>query len=111
MKCVFRASNGLEAHMVADLLDQVGIMAQVHGDLLQGGVGELPAMGLASVWVAESDETRAHEIIREFDRRQPALPASSSTPVASATLASFAKGFLLGLVCGALLVFAFLVWR
>lgn len=36
MKCVFRARDAIEAHMLADLLDQVGIMAQVQGDMLQG---------------------------------------------------------------------------
>ena len=46
MKCVFRARDAIEAHMLADLLDQVGIMAQVQGDMLQGAVGELPAAGL-----------------------------------------------------------------
>ena len=47
MKCVYQAGEALEAHMVAGLLEQVGIAAQVRGDLLQGGVGELPAAGLA----------------------------------------------------------------
>ncbi|MDX1804249.1 MAG: DUF2007 domain-containing protein, partial [Alcanivorax sp.] len=75
MKCVFHAGNGLEAHMVADLLNQAGIMAQVHGDLLQGGVGELPAGGLASVWVADSDTRRAAEVIQDFERHQPELSA------------------------------------
>ena len=74
MKRVFEARDGLEAHMVAGLLEQAGLMAQVHGDLLQGGVGDLPALGLAGVWVADSDEERAREVIRDYEANQPEAP-------------------------------------
>ena len=101
MKCVFRARDGIEAHMLADLLEQVGIMAQVQGDMLQGAVGELPAAGLASVWVAESDEARAREVIADFEASQPADTQDSHR---QATQGSFTRGLLLGMVIGALLV-------
>ena len=101
MKCVFHARDGIEAHMLADLLDQVGIMAQVQGDMLQGAVGELPAAGLASVWVAESDESRAREVIAEFETSQPADTVQAARPEAQR---SFSQGLLLGMVIGAVVM-------
>ncbi|QJX02306.1 DUF2007 domain-containing protein [Alcanivorax sp. IO_7] len=71
MKRVYEARDGLEAHMVAGLMEQAGIMAQVRGDMLQGAVGELPAAGLASVWVADDDEARARAVVRDFEAEQP----------------------------------------
>ncbi len=85
--------------MLADLLEQVGIMAQVQGDMLQGAMGELPAAGLASVWVAESDEARAREVIADFEASQP---ADSVSPPRSVGPRSFTRGLLLGMVIGAL---------
>ncbi|MGJ3255622.1 MAG: DUF2007 domain-containing protein [Alcanivorax sp.] len=105
MKCVFHARDGIEAHMLADLLDQVGIMAQVQGDMLQGAVGELPAAGLASVWVAESDESRAREVIAEFEASQPADIGQSVRPGAQR---SFTRGLLLGMVIGAVVMLVLL---
>ncbi len=67
MKRVYEARDGLEAHMLAGLLEQAGILAQVRGDLLQGAVGELPASGLASIWVAEDDESRSLELIADYE--------------------------------------------
>ena len=101
MKCVFRARDAIEAHMLADLLDQVGIMAQVQGDMLQGAVGELPAAGLASVWVAESDEARAREVITDFEASQPADSPATHRPQAQA---SFTRGLLLGMILGAVMM-------
>ena len=71
MKRVYEARDGLEAHMVAGLMEQAGIMAQVRGDMLQGAVGELPAAGLASVWVADDDEAEARAVVRDFEAEQP----------------------------------------
>lgn len=105
MKCVFRARDGIEAHMLADLLEQVGIMAQVQGDMLQGAVGELPAAGLASVWVAESDETRAREVIADFEASQP---AESPLPGRPEVQRSFTRGLLMGMVIGAVVVLVLL---
>ena len=37
------------------------------GDYLQGGVGEIPAIGLVTVNVSNSDYKRAKEIVDEWD--------------------------------------------
>lgn len=106
MKCVFQASHGLEAHVVAGLLDQVGIFAQVHGDMLQGAVGELPAAGLATVWVAENDESRARQVVADFEATQPSVETTVQKPPQRSD--SFLGGFALGLMVGVALM---LLWR
>lgn len=103
MLCVYQARDGLEAHVVADLLQQVGIAARVQGDLLQGGVGELPAAGLVSVWVDNEDASRAREVVEEYQREQPELAAlvSDSSPVSSA---GFLAGMMVGFFAGVLVM-------
>lgn len=89
--------------MVADLLQQVGIAAQVQGDLLQGGVGELPAAGLVSVWVENEQEARAREIVEGYQREQPDIAASQgiAPPVPTA---GFLSGVLVGFFAGVLVM-------
>lgn len=103
MRCVYQARDGLEAHMVADLLQQVGIAARVQGDLLQGGVGELPAAGLVSVWVDNEEEDRAREVVEGYQREQPDNVASQgvSSPVPTA---GFLSGVLVGFFAGVLVM-------
>ena len=64
---VYNASNSIEAYLIKNLLEQQEILAYVFGDHLQGGVGEIPAIGLVTVNVSDSDYTRAKEIIDEWD--------------------------------------------
>ncbi len=80
MKSVYEAANGVEAHMVLHMLKQQGIAGRIDGEYLAGGAGDLPAMGLVRVMVDEADVTRAREIIREWERRQPAT-AERQIPV------------------------------
>jgi hypothetical protein len=117
MKRVYEARDGLEAHMVAGLLEQAGLLAQVNGDMLQGGVGELPALGLASVWVADSDEDRARELIEDFEARQPppgepSLRERLRPPEHhhEDTRRAFRHGLLIGLVIGAVAAL-WLLWH
>lgn len=92
--------------MVAGLLDQVGIFAQVHGDMLQGAVGELPAAGLATVWVAENDENRARQVVADFEATQPSVETVVQKPQRRSD--TFLGGFALGLMVGVALM---LLWR
>lgn len=64
---VYHASNSIEAYLIKNLLGQQEILAYVFGDYLQGGVGEIPAIGLVTVNVSDSDYTRAKEIVDEWD--------------------------------------------
>ena len=67
MMVVYHASNSIEAYLIKNLLAQQEIPAYVFGDYLQGGVGEIPAIGLVTVNVSDSDYTRAKEIVDEWD--------------------------------------------
>ncbi len=63
MITVYNAANSIEAHLIKNLLEQQEIPAYVFGDYLQGGVGEIQALGLVTVNVADSDYTKAKEIV------------------------------------------------
>ncbi len=67
MITIYNASNSIEAYLIKNLLEQQEIAAYVFGDYLQGGVGEIPAIGLVTVNVSDSDYTKAKEIVAEWD--------------------------------------------
>ncbi len=88
---------GLEAHMISNLLQQVGITSRIDGEYLQGGVGELQAMGFVRVLVDDSDYLNAQDIIKSWDANQTdkiidAPPKSKSTGIVI--------GLLIGLLIG-----------
>lgn len=74
MKPIYRASNILEAQIVAGMLQAEGIDAEVAGYFLQGGVGELATQDFARVWLHdERDEARAKAVIAEYERGDRAI--------------------------------------
>ncbi|GAB1260390.1 putative signal transducing protein [Aurantivibrio plasticivorans] len=81
---VYDAQNGLEAHMILNLLQQAGIDGRVEGELLQGGVGELQAMGIVRVMVDEEDYHQAKQLVDEWERTQPIPEPATNDPTASA---------------------------
>ncbi len=68
---VYSAANGLEAHSLRMILEERGIRAEVVGEELQTGAGDLPlGQTLAPrIWVREGDAGRAREIIAECTTR------------------------------------------
>lgn len=82
MKQVYAPANSAEAHMLAHMLDQNEIVAHIHGEALQGGVGELPAGGLLQLLVADEDYERARALIAEWERTNVSSPdkATSDKP-------------------------------
>lgn len=68
MRQAYAPANSAEAHMLAHMLDQNGIVAHIHGEALQGGVGELPASGLLQLMVADEDYDRARALISAWER-------------------------------------------
>lgn len=101
MKLLYEASNSLEAHMILNLLEQVGLSGRIDGELLQGGMGELPASGLVRIMVAETDYTQARQIIQQWEQQQPApavVPATA--PASSASRSKTVISFLGGLIIG-----------
>jgi hypothetical protein len=65
---IFRGSDYIEAHLIAGLLRQRGIEVFLQGALLQGGLGELPALGHLVIMVDESDRDAAKNIIAAYER-------------------------------------------
>ena len=78
MKQAYAPANSAEAHMLAHMLEQNGIEAHIHGEALQGGVGELPAAGLLQLLVAETDHERARALIAAWERTNIPAPEDAS---------------------------------
>jgi len=95
MKKVYESSTALEAHMVKNLLESEGVDSRIDGEYLQGGVGELQAMGAIRVVVEEDDYPQARKIIDEWESLQPDDDAGSSK---STKPSSAVNGFVLGVV-------------
>lgn len=70
LKPVYTASNSMEAHLVKIMLIGQGIEAFVEGDLLQGGIGDLPAVGMMQVRVRTKDVQAAQAAIQEWESDQ-----------------------------------------
>lgn len=75
MKRVYTGENVFDAQLVRDRLEEAGISAALHGAMLAGAVGELPADTRPSVWIEDDDlYERARQLIRAFERGGPAGP-------------------------------------
>jgi hypothetical protein len=71
MKTLYEASSAVEGHMILDLLRQEGLTAHIHGEHLQGAIGEFPAAGLVRLVVDEADYAKAREVVERWDSDQP----------------------------------------
>lgn len=72
MRRVYRAENTFDAHLVRDRLLQAGIEAEVHGLMLAGAVGEIPADTRPGVWIADEGlYERARQIVSEIEQTAP----------------------------------------
>ena len=67
---IYSAQNAVDAHIVKGLLEQQGISARVNGEYLQGGIGELPLIGLVTVSVAEEDYEKATSVLSEYENTE-----------------------------------------
>ena len=103
MKTLYEAGNSLEAHMLLDLLKQHNLHAEIHGEHLQGAVGEIPAAGLVRLVIEDEDFAAAREIVEQWDKAQPASPI---TTVQKPVPAPF-KMILLGVALGVAATYAF----
>jgi hypothetical protein len=66
------AANMVEANCLCDRLAEAGIEARVVGDFLGGAAGGLPLGEATSprVWVHQSDQARAREVIAQWQKEQ-----------------------------------------
>ncbi|WNO08010.1 DUF2007 domain-containing protein [Teredinibacter sp. KSP-S5-2] len=91
MKLLYEAANTIEAHIIADLLEEEGLSPRIDGEYLQGGVGELQAIGVVRIMIQESDYAVAKKIVQKWDATQPesdsefelSLPPSSELGIES----------------------------
>lgn len=79
MKIIYSASNAIEANLLKDILQQEGVDAHISGEYLQGGMGELPAMGLIHILVDDDDSDQAEKIISAWERGSFQLDSNQST--------------------------------
>lgn len=68
MRVIYRASDIVEAHIVAGMLEAGGIEAYVAGHYLQGGIGDLSPLGFANVLVGERDFDAAVAVVRVYEQ-------------------------------------------
>jgi Putative prokaryotic signal transducing protein len=78
VKIVYRASDIIEAHIVAGMLRAHDIEPHVGGHYLQGAVGDLAMDGFANVLVAEDDYDNAIDLVREYDNSAEQADASEA---------------------------------
>lgn len=74
MITIYHANTSLEAHMIKNMLEQEGIEAEIQGEHLQGGMGELQAMGLVRVLVEDKAAAAAKQIVEQWETANPSEP-------------------------------------
>ena len=73
MISTYRGSDYFEAQLLRDLIEQDGLQVFLQGAALQGGLGELAAIGHLSIMVNDLDQSRARDIILAYERGDFAL--------------------------------------
>ena len=64
---IYEPATLIEAHLLRGMLQQFGIEAEVHGDTLVGGMGELPAAGLIFISVPNTQKQEAFQILHDYE--------------------------------------------
>ncbi len=70
---IYRGSDYFEGQLLKGLMEQDGLQVFLHGAALQGGLGEVPALGHLSITVNNADRERAEEIVAAYERGDFAL--------------------------------------
>lgn len=97
MRPVYEAANSVDAHMIANLLEQAGISSRIDGEFLQGGAGELQAFGVVRVMVDEEDYPQARALIEALEKDQPTDgPAETPRPPSRNNRLTGLIGFIAG---------------
>jgi hypothetical protein len=86
--------------MLAHLLEQDGIPAYVHGEALQGAMGELPAGGLIQLMVAEEHYERARQLLLQWEKASAPADAESPRPGGRFRVVAAIVFLAAGMVCG-----------
>ncbi|CCK77050.1 MAG: DUF2007 domain-containing protein [Oleispira antarctica] len=78
MKCVYEASDVLEAHVIQGLLEQHRISSFIEGENLIGAVGGLPASYLVRILVNDDDLIKGISLMRDYDSTNESLNEEGS---------------------------------
>lgn len=97
MRTLYEAANAIEAHMLVDLLKREGMTAHIHGEALQGAMGELPAAGLVRLVIDEATYERARAVIGAWESEQPAAHRHAP-PRPRSRVVSFVAGLSVGVL-------------
>ena len=73
MISVYRGSDYFEAQLLKGLMEQQGLQVFLQGAALQGGMGDLPALGHLSIAVNNADHDHAVSIIQAYEQGDYAL--------------------------------------
>jgi len=74
MQLLYEAKDAIEAQLMKNMLNQAGIETYIHGELLQGGIGDIQAFGLVQLMVDEANYVTAREIIDEWNSADILIP-------------------------------------
>jgi len=67
VQVAYTPENIIDAHLVKGLLASVGIHSHIRGEHLVGAMGELPAIGLLAVMVADEDLASARAVVLDWE--------------------------------------------
>ncbi|MDH5408183.1 MAG: DUF2007 domain-containing protein [Gammaproteobacteria bacterium] len=67
MKFLYSPATNIEAHLLKDILAQEGLTCELRGEYLQGGIGELPPMGIVQLFVADDEYASAEKIVKAWE--------------------------------------------
>lgn len=83
MRTIYHAEGIVDAHLVKDALENVGIPAFINGEYLIGGVGQLPARDFLVVSVPEIFAEDAGPVVRDITEmlRAPLAMESADTGI------------------------------
>jgi len=70
---VYQGSDYFEAQLLAGLMEQAGLQVFLQGVALQGGLGDLPALGHLSITVDDADHDCAVAIVQAYEQGDYAL--------------------------------------
>ncbi|MGE0115243.1 MAG: DUF2007 domain-containing protein [Steroidobacteraceae bacterium] len=73
MISVFRGSDYIEAQLLTGLLRHQGFEVFLQGAALQGGLGEVPAVGYLSIMVDERAAPAARALLGAYERGELSL--------------------------------------
>ena len=71
MRRIYEPQNLMEAELLLGMLDNEGIYARLDGRDLVGGTGELPALGLLGLTVADDQARHARALIEAYNAASP----------------------------------------